>query len=107
VTQNEPVRLQVTVNPIIVAYHLRTYGEPAAADRLSELGEDEVDRIGEISARLAEADPKMPWARVVSIAAVEVVEGTRRDLRRRQRRFKDIPKPEADWFLRMQHSRPN
>jgi hypothetical protein len=95
----QAVRLHFNVNPVWAAYQLRAYGEDTVADRLRDLSEDDLRRLGDVSAGLAQADAKMPLAQVVALAAVEVIEGAPRPLRRRRRHFKGIPEPRPDWFI--------
>lgn len=93
--------MQVEINPIMVAYSLRTFGEDAVADRVDAMGEDDVRLIGEVSVRLVQGDPKMPWPKVISLAAVEVVEGVPRELKRGRRVLDGLPKPPPGWTIRI------
>jgi hypothetical protein len=67
-----------------LASDLRAYGEDLIADRIDGLGDDQMKRIGELAARYI-ARGARNLSHALSLAAVEVVEGAPRELKRKRR----------------------
>ena len=80
-----------------LAVDLRTYGEDELADQIAALPERKMTRIGERAYHYLYSDkyakpsgdsPYLGWA--CAMAAVEVVEGRKRDLKWKRRKLKGI-----------------
>jgi hypothetical protein len=71
-----------------LAANLQAYGEPEASRRVSTMSQDEFDRMCKIGFELALKGEAL--ARASCIAAIEVLEGSRRDLRRRRRSWSNV-----------------
>jgi hypothetical protein len=69
---------------------LKDYGEDDVAAKISGLSEPDLARIGEIA--FEHALTGMLLAKAVALAAVEVVEGGPRELKRKRRRFRKRPR---------------
>ncbi len=70
---------------------LRTYGEDELAARILTVSDADLKKIGEVADSYLYAPGKPPLlAKVVALAAVEVLEGASRPLKRNRRRLKGI-----------------
>ena len=67
---------------------LRTYGEDELAARVPTLGEAEMRTIAEAADRYLYTPERPLLAKAVALAAVEVLEGASRPLKRNRRRLK-------------------
>ena len=75
-----------------LAENLTAYGEKEASDRIRSLSNTDYRRICEIGFQYALK--RMPLIRAACLAAVEVIEGKPRDLKRKRRATRDIAKAE-------------
>lgn len=92
----------VTDKRTLLQMSLRSYGEEELALRVVRLTDAEMRRIGEVakqhfaalrglvSARGPSDRLTRYYSKAESLAAIEVVEGTRRPLKRKRRNLKDI-----------------
>lgn len=79
-----------------LAEDLWQFGEDELAERVAGLSDLDLGRIGVLAARRLSEDRSesgMLIAKAVALAAVEVMEGRRRELRRRRRRAVERPEP--------------
>jgi hypothetical protein len=72
-----------------LAVHLAAYGEHEASARIESMSDEDVRRVCEIGDRYATTG--MNFAKASSLAAIEVLEGTPRELRRQRRDWSDVP----------------
>jgi hypothetical protein len=83
--------MPVSTSRELLQADLRTYGEDELAARILTLSDAEMKQIGEVADRFLYAPGKPPLlAKVVALAAVEVLEGVGRQLKRKRRRLKGI-----------------
>lgn len=80
----------ISVSRELLEADLRTYGEDALAMRVSSLSDADMHKIGEIAGRYATTGGVALIDKALTLAAVEVLEGTARPLRRNRRRLKGI-----------------
>ena len=81
------------VERVALAGMLRSHGEDALADRVASLTDDEMTRIGRLGYYYAFSDDALAFggsmggARALSLATIDVLEDTGRDLRRQHTDF--------------------
>jgi hypothetical protein len=81
----------VSTSRELLQANLRTYGEDELAACILTLSDAEMNKIGEVADHYLYAPGKPPLlAKVVALAAVEVLEGASRPLKRNRRRLKGI-----------------
>ena len=85
VRDSPPQRSRVIAMPADIADDLRSYGEDNLAFRVMDLRGDQLERLFELAAEHSYTG--MLFAKALSLAAVEVIEGHARDLRRERRKF--------------------
>ncbi len=78
-------RSRVIAMPADIADDLRNYGEDEVASKVMHLRGDQLERLFELAA--VHAQTGMLFAKALALAAVEVVEGHTRPLRRERRKF--------------------
>ncbi len=71
-----------------LSINLRTYGEDQCAESVLALSDEQMDQIGLAAVKYAVTG--MLLAKATSLAALEVIEGRPRDLKRKNRRLKGI-----------------
>jgi hypothetical protein len=69
---------------------LRTYGEDELAAQIPTLSEAEMQRIGEVADRYLYAPERPLIAKALALAAIEVLEGAGRPMKRNRRRLKGL-----------------
>lgn len=77
---------KVTFRPIDIAPQLVAYGESEAAEKLMQLDESSLHKIGVIAFDNYLV-PKTILYKAVCLAVIEHLEGTKRELRRKKRVF--------------------
>lgn len=84
-----------------LADDLRSYGEDELAARVPQLSDADMNRIGDLADRYLFADEyatpsggSMLIAKALALAAIEVMEGAPRELRRKRRRLQAGPAPD-------------
>lgn len=82
--------MPVSVKRELLEANLRTYGEDELAARISTLSEAEMQRIAEVADRHLYTPERPIIDKAVAMAAVEVLEGVSRALKRTRRRLKGI-----------------
>jgi len=78
-------RSRVIAMPADIADDLRNYGEDEVASKVMHLRRDQLERLFELAA--VHSQTGMLFAKALALAAVEVVEGHTRALRRERRKF--------------------
>ena len=73
----------IVTPPENIAQQLRAYGEESAASAIPNLNKEQLERISKIA--YSHSLSGMLLAKAVSLAAIEVIEGTPRDLKRTRR----------------------
>lgn len=84
---------KVTFRPVDIAPQLIAYGEPEAAEKLMQLDESSLHKIG-VLAFDNYLVPKTILYKAVCLAVVEHLEGTKRELRRKKRVFPKTSSPD-------------
>ena len=80
----------ISISRELLQINLRTYGEETLAQRVPILSDDEMREIGEVAGRHATTGGVRLIDKAVTLAAVEVLEGANRPLKRSRRRLKGI-----------------
>lgn len=80
----------ISVSRELFQTDLRTYGEEELALRVPALTDAEMQQIGEAAGRNATTGGVPLIAKALALAAVEVLEGKSRPLKRNRRRLKGI-----------------
>ena len=76
----------VETPPEVLIADLQSYGEDEVAAQVHSLSKGQIERLGQIA--FTHACTGMLLAKALSLAAVEVVEGAPRELKRKRRVFK-------------------
>ncbi|PIA66083.1 hypothetical protein [Pseudomonas sediminis] len=77
---------KVTFRPVDIAPQLIAYGEPEAAEKLMQLDDCSLHKIG-VLAFNNYLVPKTILNKAICLAVIEHLEGTKRELRRKKRIF--------------------
>jgi hypothetical protein len=77
---------KVTFRPVDIAPQLIAYGEPDAAEKLMQLDDSSLHKIG-VLAFNNYLVPKTILNKAICLAVIEYLEGTKRELRRKKRVF--------------------
>jgi hypothetical protein len=80
----------ISISRELLQINLRTYGEEALAPRVPSLSDAEMHKIGEAAGRHATTGGVRLIDKALTLAAVEVLEGGSRPLKRSRRRLKGI-----------------
>ena len=80
----------ISVSRGLLQTHLCTYGEEELALRVPVLTDAEMEKIGEAAGRNATTGGVPLIAKALALAAVEVLEGKARPLKRNRRRLKGM-----------------
>jgi hypothetical protein len=80
----------ISVSRELLQINLRTYGEEALTLRVPNLSDAQMQKVGEVAGRYATTGGVHLIDKALTLAAVEILEGASRPLKRSRRRLKGI-----------------